>query len=79
LEVLLRKIVIIEPQLQPHPPAALGSRFFDIAIGSIAESAMAIEIMKAYGATDEQELTKISESLRIAYAMTIRLKRSTAR
>jgi four helix bundle protein len=54
------------------------ARFFDISIASTAEAAAAIETMVAYQAIGREDATQISEDLRIAYAMTINLKRSTA-
>lgn len=55
------------------------ARFFDIAIGSLAESATAIEMLVSFQAVDRNEAAEISELVRIAYAMVINIKRATAK
>jgi four helix bundle protein len=52
------------------------ARFFDVAIASVAEAAAAIALMLAFRGIEAEEAAEISESLRVGYAMMIRLKRA---
>ena len=52
------------------------ARFFDISLASIAETSSAIDIMQAFRLVSIAEGDEIHSSLKIAYAMIVRLKRS---
>ena len=51
-------------------------RFFDISLASISESSSAIDILRAYNLISIQLYNEIQSSIRLAYAMTIGLKKS---
>ena len=53
------------------------ARFFDIALASIAESAAAIDVMEAFRLISLGNGDDFKSSLRIAYAMIVKLKRSS--
>ncbi|HPQ81592.1 MAG TPA: four helix bundle protein [bacterium] len=51
------------------------ARFFDISLGSIAETSSAIDVMQAFRLIPSSDGDEIRSSLKIAYAMIMRLKR----
>ena len=51
------------------------ARFFDISLASIAETSSAIDVMQAFRLIPIPDGDAVRTSLRIAYAMIMRLKR----
>jgi four helix bundle protein len=51
-------------------------RFFDISLASISETSSAIDILFAYNLISNQISSELQSSLRLAYAMTVGLKKS---
>jgi four helix bundle protein len=52
------------------------NRFFDIALGSIAESASVLDIVEAYGYISASKQDELKTLLRRSYAMIINLKKA---